>query len=89
MKFTVNRVFGVSLLMALLLIPSPLPAQEQTQGVQASVDKTKTPINTPDIADIVPLAAELTVRLARLERKMKDVVNISHWKNRTRRLKQK
>jgi hypothetical protein len=32
--------------MALLLVSSPLPAQEQTQGVQASADKTKKPIRT-------------------------------------------
>ncbi len=73
MKFPVKKLSGVLLLTALLLISGYAPAQEPSQVVGASTVK----VETPELADIVPLAAELTVRLATLDSKMKVGLDIT------------
>ena len=77
MKLRAKRIFRVMLWMALLLIPSHVSAQEQSQGQKASAGKADTAPETPQLADVVPLAADLTVRLAILEREMKDGLDVS------------
>ncbi|MBN1547362.1 MAG: hypothetical protein JW902_11955 [Syntrophaceae bacterium] len=77
MKLSVKRIFKVVLLMSVLLISSQVTAQEPSQGDQASAVKADTPPETLELADVVPLATEFTVRLATLERAMKHGLDVS------------
>jgi small-conductance mechanosensitive channel len=77
MKFPYRRILAFGLLIAVLLVPSHVPAQEPSQADQAPAVQPESPDKMPDLADIVPLTAELTGRLAALERKLKDQPDIS------------
>jgi small-conductance mechanosensitive channel len=72
-----KKIFGAVLLMGLLLISSHVTAQEPSQGGQASAVSAETPTEAPELADVVPLAAELTVRLASLERELGEVPDVA------------
>jgi small-conductance mechanosensitive channel len=77
MKAFTKNIFGVVFLVAMLLMPFHVLAQETWQGDPASAGKEKKAEETPELADIVPLAAELTVRLAALESKLKELPNVA------------
>ena len=77
MKLSVRRILEIVLLLSVLLMFSQVTAQEQSQGPKASPVKADTPPEAPELADVVPLATELTVRLATLEREMKDGLDVS------------
>jgi len=67
MRFTVTKILGVLLTGVVLLIPSHGLAQGQSQADQISEAKQESSPPTPDLADFVPLAAELNGRLTTLE----------------------
>ena len=77
MKVHANKIIGAVLTIAVSLIPSLGLTQEQPQAEQAPAVKQELPATAPDLANIVPLAAKLTVRLADLENKIKAEPDIS------------
>jgi hypothetical protein len=76
MKIFAKKILGAVLSMAVLLISSHGLAQEQYKGDQTSGAKQETLVSPPDLADIVPSAAELTGRLAALENRTKGGLDI-------------
>ena len=71
---------GLVLPMALLLISVQVPAQEQSKSDQVPEVKEEVTITVPDLADIIPLATELSGRLATLENKITGVLDVSEVK---------
>ncbi|MHC4061270.1 MAG: hypothetical protein ACYSR6_06630, partial [Planctomycetota bacterium] len=57
----------IMLPMAVLLMSGYVVAQEQSQGDQTSGAEGELTVGVPDLADIIPLASELSGRLATLE----------------------
>ena len=74
-----KKLIGIVLTIAIALIPSLGLTQEQPQADQVSAAKQVLPATAPDLANIVPLAAKLTVRLADLENKIKAELIISEY----------
>lgn len=72
-----KKLIGTLLTIAIVLMPGLGLTQEQTQADQALAAKQELRATAPDLADIVPLAAKLTTRLAELENKIKAAPNIS------------
>jgi len=72
-----KKILGIVLPMAVLLISSHGLAHELPQSDQTSDAVRETPSPAPDLADIIPLATELSGRLAALENRIKGVLNIS------------
>jgi small-conductance mechanosensitive channel len=62
-----KKIIGIVLSMAVLLISGYVPAYAQSQGDQTAGAEQELPVAVPDLADIIPLAAELSGRLAVLE----------------------
>jgi hypothetical protein len=76
MRMIAKRPIGTMLLLMLLVASNNTAAQEASQAeptasVQAEV------VAAPDLADIIPLATELTGRLATLENKIETGPNIA------------
>ena len=67
MRLPENKMLGVVLTMAVLLISSHALANQQPQGEQPADAKRELSAAVPVLADIIPLAAKLTGRLAALE----------------------
>jgi small-conductance mechanosensitive channel len=65
------------LLMALLPVSSYVAAQEQSQGDQPSTAQGESSVGEPDLADIIPLATELSGRLADIENRIESGLDIS------------
>jgi potassium efflux system protein len=72
-----KRIFRIVLLMATFLLASRTPAYEQPQENQTTAVKPEPPPKTPGLADITPLAAELAGRLATLQIKITDGLDVS------------
>jgi potassium efflux system protein len=72
-----KKILGIVLPMAVLLISSHGLAHELPQSDQTSDAVREIPAPAPDLADIVPLATELSGRLAALENKIKGGLDIS------------
>jgi small-conductance mechanosensitive channel len=77
MKFHVKRVLAFVMMMVLIMMSSRVSAQEHSQGEQAPAINAETPDALPQLAEIIPLAAELTVRLSSLESKIADSPDLS------------
>ncbi len=77
MIISANKILGVVLPMAVLLISSHALPHEQSQVDQTTTAKTELPVPAPDLAEIIPLAAALSSRLAALENKVTDLLDIS------------
>jgi len=82
MRSPAKKIRWMVLLMAAFLISSHVLAQEQAQGDQTSKAEQELSALVPDLADIVPLATELTGRLANLKSKVANVVDVSEVKGR-------
>ena len=77
-----KKLIGTLLTIAIVLMPGLGLTQEQTQADQAPAAKQELPATAPDLADIVPLAAKLSGRLADLEKKINAEKDISeHERN--------
>ncbi|MFV9645579.1 MAG: mechanosensitive ion channel domain-containing protein [Desulfobacterales bacterium] len=72
-----KKILGIVLPMAVLLISSHGLAHELPQSDQTSDAVREIPAPAPDLADIVPLATELSGRLAALENRIKGGLDIS------------
>ena len=77
MKQLIKKIKGLVLPIALLLISVQVPAQEQSQSDQVLEVKEDAAIAVPDLAGIIPLATELSGRLATLENKITGVLDVS------------
>ena len=77
MKIHAKHILGCVLAAAVLLISSSMTSRAQPQADQDAGPKETLPAAAPDLADIVPLAAELASRLAALEKSMKGRLDIS------------
>ncbi|MBW2432645.1 MAG: hypothetical protein JRF36_03510, partial [Deltaproteobacteria bacterium] len=77
MKQLTKKIKGLVLPIALLLISVQVPAQEQSQSDQVLEVKEDAAIAVPDLAGIIPLATELSGRLATLENKITGVLDVS------------
>jgi len=72
MKLRAKKILGIALLMAVLLISSHVPANQQSQGDKPSDAKQELSVAIPDLADIIPMAIKLSGRLATLKNNIKD-----------------
>ena len=77
MKVPAKKYFGIVFLMAVVLISSHGQANEQSQGDQTSGTKEESHAVAPDLADIIPLAAQLSGRLAGLENEITSGLDVS------------
>ena len=80
MKLSFEGVLVVVLMTAstaLLMMSTRVSAQEPPQGEKTPATHAEAPADVPKLADIVPFAAELEVRLVNLEKKMKDLMDFS------------
>ncbi|MGD8304084.1 MAG: hypothetical protein PVI55_16845, partial [Desulfobacterales bacterium] len=67
MRHFVKIMFRFVLPVAIMLISSYVPAQEQPDGDQPPPAKQDVSESLPDLADIIPKATELSGNLATLE----------------------
>ena len=77
MRFPSKKIFWLLLPMAIILIASHVLAQEKSTGDQTYDAKEEATLAVPDLAEIIPLAAELTSRLVTLENKVADGLDVS------------
>ena len=77
MRISAKKILGVVLAMAVLLISSHGLAHEQSRGDQTSGAEQKSLLTVPDLADIIPLAAELSGRLTAFNNRLKSGPDIS------------
>jgi len=73
MGTTAKKIFGIVLLTAVVLISNRAAAQGPTQAVPAAAAKEDLLASVPDIADITPLATQLSGRLAAIENQIVDL----------------
>src|SRR5262245_12462314 len=71
MKWSFQNLCRAGVLLALVLCPVRLPAQE-SQGTQSPAATTAQPPAVPEFADLIPLATALSGRLASLEKAFAD-----------------
>jgi potassium efflux system protein len=76
MQCSLQNLFRAGLLLALLLSPERLSAQEP-QGAQSPASATDQPPAVPELADLIPLATALAGRLASLEKTIADGGDLS------------
>ena len=72
MKVFLKSVLVMVLAMALMMVSLRVSAQELSQGEKAPGNSVETLADLPQLGDIIPLAAEMTVRVSILEKKMRD-----------------
>ena len=77
MRHSAKRILGILLPMAAFLVSSHVLAQEPSPGDKASSGKKESVVAVPDVADIIPLAAKLAGRLATLQTKITDGLDVS------------
>jgi small-conductance mechanosensitive channel len=73
MRTTAKRIIGILLLMAVFLVSNQVEAQEREDDGPLSAEQEQR-VEVPDLAEIIPLATELSGRLAALEN---DVASLS------------
>src|SRR3954447_8379918 len=76
MQCSLSNLFRAGLLLAFLLSPEKLTAQEP-QGAQTPAVATEQPPAVPDLVDLIPLTTALSGRLASLEKTIADGVDLS------------
>jgi len=76
MRIPEKKIIGVVLLIAVLMISSHAPAQEQHQVDQTSGAKSALSTPAPNLSEIIPLAAELSGRLSILENKVSGLLDV-------------
>ena len=71
-----KKFLGLVVLMAVLLISNHVLAQEQSQEDQTAIKK-EVSIEIPNLDEIIPLASQLTSRLAAIENKVTTLLDVS------------
>ena len=82
MRIAANKILGIVLLMTVLLMSSHGLAHEPSQGDQTAAAKQELSAAAPDLAEIIPLAAELSGRLSALENRVEGGLDISEIEKR-------
>ncbi len=82
MKNFKKKILGAVLPIGLLLISSHVFANQQSQEDKTQVDKPEITVSVPELGKIIPSAAKLSDRLAFLEYKVKNVLDISELEKR-------
>jgi len=82
MKNFKKKILGTVLPIALLLISSHVFANRQSQDDKTPVDKPVITVFAPGLGKIIPSAAKLSDRLALLEYKVKNVLDVSELEKR-------
>lgn len=82
LKLYLESAPAVLLMAFLIMMPGPVSAQTDSQAEQVPASPAEAPPVLPRLADIIPLATELTVRLATLESKMKDQPDLPSFEKR-------
>ena len=77
MRIPKETIFGVLLTIALLLASSHALAQKQTQGDKASAAKSESSPPVPNLAEFIPLEAQLSGRLAALQKRTGSGLDVS------------
>ena len=79
MRLGAKKIFGIVLPMLVLLIASHGLAHEPSQGDQNSVAESNVSAPAPDLADVIPLATELSGRLAILKNQVTGLPDVSSF----------
>ena len=79
MRLAAKKIFGIVLPMIVLLIASHGLAHEPSQGDQNSGAESKLSVPAPDLADVIPLAIELSGRLAILKNQVTGIPDVSSF----------
>ena len=77
MKSFLARFLKFVLVIAFMMMSSHVSAQDIPQGEKAPPAQAEAPAVLPQLADVIPLASELTIRLSLLESEMKDIPDVS------------
>ncbi|MEE9530822.1 MAG: hypothetical protein V3W52_07515, partial [Syntrophobacteria bacterium] len=77
MRLLSLKIFWVVLLLTLFLMPKGILAHEESQDTQPSGVKQEKPLAVPDLADLIPLATELSSSLAVLKKKLAVGLDVS------------
>src|SRR5262247_1781493 len=76
MQWSLRNLFWAGVLLALVLSPERLTAQDP-QGAQSPAAATAQPPAVPELADLIPMATALSGRLASLEKFIADQGDLS------------
>lgn len=76
MRSTINRIIGIVLLSAVLFTPGYVPASEQKQEQKTISTQLNADTAVPDLAEIIPLSAELSGLLANLKNNLNHIDNL-------------
>jgi small-conductance mechanosensitive channel len=76
MRVSGKKIAGIFLLLGVLLLSSWESVPAQSPSVQSAPSEQQLPEDAPDLSEIVPLAAQLSGRLADLENRMKRLQEI-------------
>jgi potassium efflux system protein len=79
MRYLAKTILRVVFPIVVFLISSPLLAQEQPEGDQAPGAKQEVTESVPNLADIIPKAAQLSGDLASLESRVAVAMDISEF----------
>ena len=82
MKNFKKKILGAVLPIAMLLISSHVFANQQSKDDKTPVDKPEITVSIPGLGKIIPSAAKLSDRLALLEYKVKNVLDVSELEKR-------
>ncbi|MGD9239072.1 MAG: mechanosensitive ion channel [Desulfobacterales bacterium] len=86
MRYPAKTILRVVFPIVVFLISSPLLAQEQPEGDQAPGAKQEVTASAPDLADIIPKAAQLSGDLAALENRVAGAMDISEFEKKIARI---
>jgi len=88
MRHLTKKILRVVLPIAVLLISSHVPAQEQSNVDQTSGTKQDVSVSAPDLADIIPKATKLAADLANLENRVSGVPDVSELEKKYARIEE-
>ena len=77
MRLPKEKTLGIMLVIAMLLALSHARAQEQPQGGQATAGKPQSASPRPNLAEFIPLEAQLSGRLAALQKRIGRGLDVS------------
>ena len=86
MRYPAKTILRVVFPIVVFLISSPLLAQKQPEGDQAPGAKQEVTASAPDLADIIPKAAQLSGDLATLENRVAGAMDISEFEKKFARI---
>ena len=86
MSLPVQKILGIVLQIAVLLISSHVLAQEPSNGDQPSGANREVSVSAPDLAEIIPMATILSGNLATLEVKISGAFDVLEFERKYARI---